>query len=725
MTAALLLAAGLTQCLALEARGVLDEARPCFIEIINTSDDPLAIATSYGRLGDLDAANDWFRRAVTSQPDRAEVRVAWGRLFASVHQSGDAEALFREALEIEPGNLDAQLGLAALYVDRFEGGAQALLATVLAADPGNPRARLLDARLRLELGHSEPVRADLEQLLDEPLDSQVQLETLALLAASEYMHDPGSQPGRAASARADAWIARALAINPRFGDAYAVPARFFVITRRYAEAVALYERAVAVQPDLWRARADLGVNLLRVNRLREARTQLEAAYAGDPYNVITVNTLRLLDSLDGYDTTVDPTYVLRTNPQETAAVRPIVSDMVDRARRIMAPRYGFELSRPVIIELYEHHDDFAVRTAGLPGIGILGAAFGDVVVMDGPAAKRITEGFDWASALWHEIAHVVTLGATGNRVSRWFSEGISELEEWETGPSQRRSIPLVFLEAWLDDRLLGIASLDEGFLRPAYPDQVMVSYLQAGLVCQYIRSVQPDGLTRMLRVYRDGGDTIRAIEEGLELSPESLDEGFAGYLNTRFANLRGGLDEFRELGGAVTEALAAEDWAGALEAGQAAIALYPEYVEIGSPYAAVVRAAQASGKLPLALDTARAYLDAGAREPQVLELLAGHAESAEQREALTVLARSLPLDREIRAMLGDVLLSAGDYRGAFAEYSALLSLDPHDRAAAHYRLAAALRGLGETADARRELLLALEIAPRYPDALTLLLELEE
>jgi hypothetical protein len=53
----------------------------------------------------------------------------------------------------------------------------------------------------------------------------------------------------------------------------------------------------------------------------------------------------------------------------------------------------------------------------------------------------------------------------------------------------------------------------------------------------------------------------------------------------------------------------------------------------------------------------------------------------------------------------------------------VLALEPHDKAAAHYHVATALNALGRTDEATRELLLALEIAPRYPEGLKLLQEI--
>jgi hypothetical protein len=53
----------------------------------------------------------------------------------------------------------------------------------------------------------------------------------------------------------------------------------------------------------------------------------------------------------------------------------------------------------------------------------------------------------------------------------------------------------------------------------------------------------------------------------------------------------------------------------------------------------------------------------------------------------------------------------------------LLSLNPPDQPEVRYRLARLLHSTGDTA-AKREVLLALEEAPRFREALSLLLEME-
>ena len=37
-----------------------------------------------------------------------------------------------------------------------------------------------------------------------------------------------------------------------------------------------------------------------------------------------------------------------------------------------------------------------------------------------------------------------------------------------------------------EDEFLPVSELDAGFIRPSYPNQVQVSYMQAGLICLFI-----------------------------------------------------------------------------------------------------------------------------------------------------------------------------------------------------------------------------------------------
>ncbi|MDE0191576.1 MAG: tetratricopeptide repeat protein [Gammaproteobacteria bacterium] len=717
----------LAQCRELEISDPQD-GRNCFRDLLSDPSPALRAEAAWS-LGDIQMANAAFRSATVSSPDDAAVRVRWGKLFLSTYQVADAEALFAEALAIDVDNIGARLGLARVALGRFEARANQIVDSVLAGDPDNVEANLLAARLALEVGDTERARRSLQSPLAAE-DLPLRLEGMALATALDHML--GSVPS--------SWETKALEIHPGYGKLFETVAHFYIITRRYREAIAQLERAVAIDPELWSAHATLGINLLRVNRFDEGRRTLALAHDGDPYNVEVVNTLRLLDSLDAWEVLADDDVIMRLHPDESGALATYVKRLVTGAVATVGERYGFIPDYPVVVELYPRHQDFAVRTSGLPGIGVLGVAFGDVVLMDSPSARSVVEGFDWASALWHEVAHVVTLGATNNLVSRWFSEGVSVFEEWQTGPSsfqgtataegaaRYRAVPISVVNAHREAELLPIALLDEGFIRPTYLGQVMVSYNQAGLVCEFIaHAYGQEALARILDAYRDGNDTVGSLEAALDTPHHAVDEAFEAYLDDRFD----GVDpEAYQV--AMQEAAASastRDWALAAEAARRAIAAYPNAVGAPSPYPLLAQAEASRGNRAAAVDALIEYWRAGGRSPSALTRLADALDDAQRHEdALAVrrsLALTLPLAIETRTQFGDDLLEAGQPREALREYLAVESLKPHDAADAHYRLARAYHRLNESENARRHVLLALEIAPRFQDALSLLLEINQ
>ena len=211
--------------------------------------------------------------------------------------------------------------------------------------------------------------------------------------------------------------------------------------------------------------------------------------------------------------------VFQVPPGEEDHVR-LVFDLARKSTATFSKRYGFEPREPVTIELYPNHDDFAVRTAGLPGIGLLGVTFGYLVAMDSPSG-RATGDFHWGSTLWHEMAHVFTLEATEHRVPRWLSEGISVFEEWRTGPTPGVVVTPDVIKAFNDGKFLKVENLDSGFIRPSYPNQIQVSYTQAGLACLFMeQKFGFDRLVAFLYEFKKDASVASAVS-GTTSSPSS------------------------------------------------------------------------------------------------------------------------------------------------------------------------------------------------------------
>jgi len=406
---------------------------------------------------------------------------------------------------------------------------------------------------------------------------------------------------------------------------------------------------------------------------------------------------------------------------------PYVLDLTNRAIQMYSKRYGFELKEPVIVELYPEHDDFAVRTSGLPGIGLLGVTFGYLVAMDSPTGRADSD-FHWGTTLWHELAHVFTLEATNHLVPRWFSEGVSVYEEWSTGPLKGRHIPLAVFQAIKDDKLLPIAELDRGFIRPQYEAQVIVSYMQAGLICEYIaKRWGQEGLAAVLDAYGAGKETPAALQAALQISAEQFDKNFAGYVQEQLGSVVSQLEPWHEAQKEAVAAFTEKDWRAATAAAAHAIELFPDYVDENSAYLIKARAHKELGEQDQLTATLLDYRKLGGHDPAALISLAkGLAEAQRNDDAIAVLDDVLmvaPLRSEVHAELGDRLLQAGDAKRAIVEYQALLAMNPHDLSDAHYRLAKAYFAAEDRASSREHLLYALEIAPGFREAQQLLLEI--
>ena len=707
-------------------RGRIEQARECYTQLLATSANAHVKAESAWRLHDVRRANELFRDSVRADPKAVYERVRWGYLYVQTHQYAQAVELFKEALDLAPNDVHAKLGLARVFADRFEGGAKPLVEEVLAHDDAAIGAHLLTARMSLEEGKYDEAQTALARAAK--LASRQEhppLEIDGLKAALEMAR--GRDPER--------WLRQVRAYNPHYGVAYEQLAHFEIMRRRYTQATERLREAVAAQPDLWSAHAELGLNLLRLGNIDEAREHLKIAYSGDPYSPIIVNSLRLLDRIDEFaliDTTVQagdrPARLrLRLHENEAPALQPYVVELARAAIETFSRRYRFDLAEPVTLELYPDHDDFAVRVAALAGFGLLGVTFGYVVAMDSPSGRSRGE-FHWGSTLWHEIAHVFTLEATNHRVPRWLSEGISVFEEWRTGPTPGIAVPPELMQALKNDQLLPIEDLDSGFIRPSYPTQIQVSYVQAGLICLFIEQRWGfERLASLLHQYaKKEVTTAQAVRAALEIDPAAFDREFSAFLRERFARTLAEWEQWQAAYEAAGNAIEKEQWNVAIDAAREAVSIYPEHVGPGSPALLLAHALEKADRKAEAIAALQAYRAAGGWDPGAMRELASWLDQAGRtREATEVLATLNyidPLDGALHLPLGERFLSAGRHEESLREFRVLQSMPDADRPAAHFGAARALRALGEREQSRRELLDALAAAPHYRPAQALLLE---
>lgn len=664
---------------------------------------------------DYRGANDAFRAFTTAHPADAHARVRWGLLFLERFQADEATKLLREALTLDPHNAEADLAMARVLEEDFSPEAAKFARLALGQDPKLFPAHEMLARIALEDNDNQTALHEADAALALSPDA---LDALAVHASIEFLADRDGRP----------WLEKSLARHPHDGRPFETAGHFAVINRRYREGIQFYGQAVATQPDLWSAHAELGLNHMRLGDEAQARKELELAYNNHYTAPAVVNALRLIDSYARFETFANGNTTLRFDKREAAVLRPYFEAELKHAIAFYEQKYGWKLDGPVQFEVFPDHEDFAVRTTGIPGLGALGVTFGNIVAMDSPSS-RPPGSFHWGSVMRHELSHVFTLSMTNFHVPRWFTEGVAVHEESAERPDWGDRLTPDIVAAIRDKQLLPVAELDRGFTHPKNQGQVLVSYFEGGQICDYIAKHWGEAkLNAMTHAFAGTATTPDVVRQTLGITAAELDSRFLQDLESRTKAVVEHLAQWKKQSLELHALAAGGKDAEVVARGPAVRDLYPEFVENGSVYETLAASYTKLHNDAGARDELTRYWHAGGRSPAALKQLAALLTAAHQdvpaAQVLEALLYIAPLDSDVHQKLGSLYLAAQQPALAAREFQALLAGKPLDQAGAHFQLAQAYRADGRAALAREELLAALEIAPGFRPAQKMLLETE-
>ena len=728
----------------LDLIGQEDRARTIYESFVKhyTDNDPQSareltlVARALVHLERYQDANDMYRSAIEADSNYLEAQLGAAELFTQKYAYSDAALFLNDAFEINPNSARAYLALARNKRLDGDGEVTAALTKALAINPNLVEAIALKAGLALEASRMDDAAAEIDKALK--INSR-SLEAHSLRAAMLYLQDLDYQPV----------VTATLAIGPKYGEVYNTLAHYATITRRTEQSAQFARRATETAPRLWDAHLSMGMSLLRMGQMDTGREAIEKAFKGDPFNLWAKNTLDLLDTMRDYKETKRGAFIIKASAQESDVLSPYAANLLEEAAAKLTAKYRFTPKGPIIIEIFQNHEDFAVRTLGMPGLGALGVCFGTLIAQDSPSAREAGE-FNWGSTLWHEYMHVITLQMTDYRIPRWFSEGLSVYEERRARPGWGDDWNQLFVRAFMDKRWFKMADLDAGFQRPKSPQDVPIAYFQASQICEFIAERYGfDAILRMLAMYKDKAKTPDVLQQVLKLSESDFDREFASYIEAKVRPLQQALSTQNNLVASMNkdevlkalttqdtfalriraaELLAADgDTQAAVTHYLRAVELFPYVTGAGNPYEALAKLLEQKGDPAQAAKTLDALVKNDENNLEALKTIARlRLALGERQQALDALQASFfisPFDYKLHTQAGELSVELKDHAKALTEFQVALALAPPNIAEANYNVASAFHALGRQPEAKRAVLRALEAAPRYEKAQELLLRI--
>ncbi len=690
----------------------------------------------------------FFDRAREREPDNLAAHLASGELALEKGDFAEAARVFEQAAEKFPDHPTILFGLARSHAESDWPRAQAQLQNVLEANPRHAGALLL--------------------LADRQIDAEqyASAETLLAEVLETNPRHPVAWAYRSVIAYLQGDFKNALQFQNQAGEPLpGDPQTWHILGRelsqhyRFAEGAEYQRRALKVDPMFLPAKLQLAQDLLRLGEETEGWQLANEVQNADGYNVLAFNLATLEETVSRFRTMQDGDFIVRMDAVEAERYGKAVLELLHRAKETLCPRYEVTLQEPVIVEIFPAQPDFAVRTFGMPGgEGFLAVCFGKVITANSPASQRSSPA-NWQATLWHEFCHVVTLDKTRNRMPRWLSEGISVYEERQAHLAWGQGMTPRYRQMILEGELTPVGKLSEAFLSPPSPVHLQFAYYQSSLVVEFI--VQEYGQKSLLR-------TLMALGAGVPMN-EALER--------HVAPLHVLEQDFEEFARLEAEALAPfadwspplqvegqplpdpEEWLPSHPRGVWGLSLQLQRLVEQENWEEALLVAEWLCDLvpPSARDaaifqhTARVYqeLDMPDAERHILEewatadaaalpayeRLMQIAEEREDWEMASKNAERFLAVNPLAALPHRVLARASQELErpwqAISAHEALLTFEPADQAQVHFRLAELLHTRGTQADvavlhqeAKRHLLLALEQAPRYQEALEMLLKIQ-
>jgi cellulose synthase operon protein C len=479
--------------------------------------------------------NELLPAAVAREPGYWPAHLEAAKLYLEKYNEADAAAEIARGLAINANAAELHAARGELALVRFDlGAAKGAIDRALEINPELAWAHRLRADwLLADLRPAEAIMVLRRALELNPRDEKTLGRLLAALVVTER---PGERASQAAKI-----VEEAEKRNPHCGELYLAAADAMDRMRRFGLAAENFRKAQEKMPQLVSVRGRLGSVLMRLGEEAEAGKLLAESFAIDPFNVRVKNMLEVLDVLKDYATIETEHFVIKFDRgQDELLAKYAARHLEDDIFPQLTKQMGYVPKERTLIEIFSRvgrtsgHSWFSARMVGLPFIGTVGACAGRMVALTSPG--ELTEKYDWALVLRHELVHVLNLQQTDFAVPHWLTEGLAVHLEGQPRPKKWTEILVRRAKA---DELFDLDTLTLGFIRPQSSDDWTLAYCQAELYVEYLLATYgEDAITKLLAAYADRCSTEEALSRCYGVMQADLEKAYREFVASVVANER-------------------------------------------------------------------------------------------------------------------------------------------------------------------------------------------
>jgi tetratricopeptide (TPR) repeat protein len=340
----------------------------------------------------------------------------------------------------------------------------------------------------------------------------------ARLSAAEP--DPKFKPGDELLeawriAEAAEFAARALWENTKSAGAHAFDGRLKFYQGRYQEALAAFDRALALDS-------------------KDERHQ--------GYKLLAQFTVDVVKNLKRFES---DHFILHLDERRDGILAPYALDALEKSYTAVGAELGYYPKDKVRVEIAPDASSFnAISTLSLRDIEETGAVgickFNKLMII---SPRALSLGYRWVDSLSHEYLHYVIVGLSNNKAPIWLHEGMARFYEtrWrKPAPTKEAgedyltpANQTLLVQALEKDKFVGFQNMEPSLIHLESPEQVQLAYAEAASAVDFINSSKGRGGVRELLAALHDKPVGTAVETMFNSSFTGFESLWKGFLKNK------------------------------------------------------------------------------------------------------------------------------------------------------------------------------------------------